>query len=109
MLSLQKPESVLSLDCPDPVTPLLTSPHPEAPPTALSTGGEAAGAGEAGLPQHTQEAHGMSAGPARGGGRQALGKCPPSPGGCETRLLTDQAVSENCLVVWQCLAPRRAL
>lgn len=50
------------------MTPLLTLPHPWVPPPALSAGREAAGASEAGLPQHTQEAHGMSAGPARGRG-----------------------------------------
>ena len=42
--------------------------------TAASAGGEAPGAGEAGLPQHPQEADGMSAGPARRGRRQALGE-----------------------------------
>lgn len=42
--------------------------------TTASAGGEASGAGEAGLPQHPQEADGMSAGPARRGCRQALGE-----------------------------------
>lgn len=41
---------------------------------AASAGGEAPGAGEAGLPQHPQEADSMSAGSARRGRRQALGE-----------------------------------
>ena len=83
-----------------PMIPLLTSPHPGALPPALSAGREAAGAGEAGLPQHTQETHGMSAGPARGRGWQALRKCPLGPRGGGICLLTARPVFETCSPAW---------
>lgn len=46
---------------------------------ALSAGGEAPGAGEASFPQHSQEAHCMSPGSARGWGWQTFCKCLPTP------------------------------
>lgn len=50
------------------------------PPTVCA-GREAPRTGETSVPQHTQEAHGVSTGPAGSRGRQALGKCPLlSPG-----------------------------
>lgn len=83
-------------------------------PTTLSVGGEAPGAGEASFAQHAQEAHGMSPGPARGRGRQAFCKCPPSPGQFKTCLLlgpclvsvyTAISVFENLPTVWQPFPP----
>lgn len=53
---------------------------------AVSAGGEASGAGEAGLPQHPQEADGMSAGPAGRGCRQALGEVHQAPQGVPSGL-----------------------
>lgn len=84
------------------------------PPTTLSVGGEAPGAGEASFAQHAQEAHCMSPGPARGRGRQAFCKCPPSPGQFKTCLLlgpclvsvyTAISVFENLPTVWQPFPP----
>lgn len=48
---------------------------------AVSAGGEASGAGEAGLPQHPQEADSMLAGPAGRGCRQTLGEVHQAPRG----------------------------
>lgn len=56
------------------------------PPTVCA-GGEAPRAGETGVPQHTQEAHGVSAGSAGSRGGQALSKYPlQSAGSLESDL-----------------------
>lgn len=97
-LSLQKQGSVsfpMIVQTSDP----LTLPSFGDPPTAVSTGGEAPGAGEASVPQHAQEAHCMSPGPARGRGRQALRKCPPSTGQLKTWLqMTGVSLLGPCVV-----------
>lgn len=81
--------------------------HPVTPPTALSVGGEAPGAGEASFTQHAQEAHCMSPGPARGRSRQALCKCPPSPGQFKTCLLLGPCLV--CLFIQPLLCLRISL